>query len=173
MKRSTIDMNYLDDIVNHLCVGVMNELAENKRAVERLTKKGEFNMVTSCDLTNLRNGAAVLKWVKTKPGMESFKLLPKELQRKVHGSFSAKWKRHFMFIVSDSVIGNEPQFYSFYLDIRKSTDKRSFLMEYANVCNFCLKESSDLKTCSKCESAKYCGIECQKQHWPEHRQDCF
>ena len=29
-----------------------------------------------------------------------------------------------------------------------------------------------LKTCKSCMHVKYCNAECQKKHWPKHKQDC-
>jgi hypothetical protein len=29
-----------------------------------------------------------------------------------------------------------------------------------------------LKTCKSCTSVKYCNANCQKNHWPTHKQDC-
>jgi tetratricopeptide (TPR) repeat protein len=29
-----------------------------------------------------------------------------------------------------------------------------------------------LKTCMSCMHVKYCNVECQKKHWPKHKQDC-
>lgn len=28
------------------------------------------------------------------------------------------------------------------------------------------------KSCSRCRNARYCTRECQRQHWPQHRQSC-
>ncbi|KAI9005665.1 hypothetical protein DFJ74DRAFT_397049 [Hyaloraphidium curvatum] len=30
----------------------------------------------------------------------------------------------------------------------------------------------EMKRCSRCKGAWYCGPACQKAHWPEHKQDC-
>ena len=51
----------------------------------------------------------------------------------------------------------------------KSNDK--FMGSCAN-CG--VKENDDikLKICTACKSIRYCGVECQKKHRPEHKRDC-
>ncbi|KAK1733781.1 hypothetical protein QTG54_015636 [Skeletonema marinoi] len=42
-------------------------------------------------------------------------------------------------------------------------------------CAYCgIAEGDDikLKTCNACKSARYCSITCQKQHRPQHKQEC-
>lgn len=39
------------------------------------------------------------------------------------------------------------------------------------VCAACGKEG-DLKRCSKCKSAGYCGVDCQKRDWKLHKKFC-
>lgn len=29
-----------------------------------------------------------------------------------------------------------------------------------------------LKKCARCREAYYCGVECQRKHWPVHKKDC-
>lgn len=42
------------------------------------------------------------------------------------------------------------------------------------MCNHCLavlsKETA--RKCGQCKSTVYCGRECQKSHWPEHKKHC-
>ena len=35
-----------------------------------------------------------------------------------------------------------------------------------------LPAEGKLLCCSRCQTARYCGRECQKSHWPEHREEC-
>ena len=39
-------------------------------------------------------------------------------------------------------------------------------------CSFCGSQSDDLKKCSRCGEAQYCGLVCQRKHWKEHKQVC-
>ena len=39
-------------------------------------------------------------------------------------------------------------------------------------CAFCLRKDDGLKSCKSCMSAKYCGKECQLQHWRRHKYIC-
>lgn len=44
------------------------------------------------------------------------------------------------------------------------------------MCDGCRKEvetSSELKRCSRCRVAHYCGADCQKRAWAEHKKGCF
>ncbi|XP_055333968.1 uncharacterized protein LOC129585353 [Paramacrobiotus metropolitanus] len=41
-------------------------------------------------------------------------------------------------------------------------------------CAYCLKRTSDLKTCTQCHTYRYCGEDCQKLDWKkEHKLECF
>lgn len=42
----------------------------------------------------------------------------------------------------------------------------------AEVCSFCGHGSAVLKWCSRCRGARYCGSECQRSHWPLHKNKC-
>lgn len=33
-------------------------------------------------------------------------------------------------------------------------------------------EGSKLHVCAGCQTAAYCGVECQRAHWPSHKLDC-
>ena len=39
-------------------------------------------------------------------------------------------------------------------------------------CLHCLEEVSTTLRCSRCETAIYCGRECQVKHWPVHKNSC-
>lgn len=39
-------------------------------------------------------------------------------------------------------------------------------------CNYCGKQSENVKKCSKCFGVEYCDLICQKNHWKIHRKDC-
>ena len=41
----------------------------------------------------------------------------------------------------------------------------------ARQCDHCGKEGN-VKICSKCHTATYCGAECQKEAWGEHKKVC-
>ena len=38
-------------------------------------------------------------------------------------------------------------------------------------CRTCGKPAS--KVCSRCQTTRYCSVECQNKDWPEHKLDCF
>jgi len=43
----------------------------------------------------------------------------------------------------------------------------------ARCCDECGEEGGvSLKVCKACMHARYCGAECQKNHWPKHKKDC-
>jgi hypothetical protein len=39
-------------------------------------------------------------------------------------------------------------------------------------CAFCDSTPSELKACTRCKKAKYCGKECQRKHWNVHKDSC-
>ncbi|KAG8176641.1 hypothetical protein JTE90_022061 [Oedothorax gibbosus] len=40
------------------------------------------------------------------------------------------------------------------------------------VCSGCCIKSTGLKKCGGCKKMKYCGINCQKNDWPDHKFEC-
>ncbi|KAF8639288.1 hypothetical protein AX17_001599 [Amanita inopinata Kibby_2008] len=40
-------------------------------------------------------------------------------------------------------------------------------------CDGCGAGNARLKNCAKCQVARYCSKECQKQHWPTHKKTCI
>ncbi len=49
-----------------------------------------------------------------------------------------------------------------------------YVINLESNCDGCKKSFSPdaLKSCSSCHQATYCGRECQKKHWPLHKQRC-
>eukprot|EP00112_Aurelia_sp_Birch-Aquarium-sp1_P005694 Seg1646.14 transcript_id=Seg1646.14/GoldUCD/mRNA.D3Y31 product="Ankyrin repeat and MYND domain-containing protein 2" protein_id=Seg1646.14/GoldUCD/D3Y31 len=45
-------------------------------------------------------------------------------------------------------------------------------MEKINICINCGGPCSDCKLCSRCNIAHYCSKECQKEHFPSHKETC-
>ena len=39
-------------------------------------------------------------------------------------------------------------------------------------CSHCGKECEDLKRCSVCKHASYCGAACQNAAWKKHKKNC-
>mmetsp|Transcript_64481 Transcript_64481/g.97178 ORF Transcript_64481/g.97178 Transcript_64481/m.97178 type:complete len:189 (-) Transcript_64481:114-680(-) len=42
----------------------------------------------------------------------------------------------------------------------------------ATLCLRCRKGGPDLKRCVRCKQVRYCGTECQKAHWKQHKKVC-
>jgi hypothetical protein len=42
----------------------------------------------------------------------------------------------------------------------------------ARRCALCSKEGGGLKRCKGCNSVRYCGADCQKEHWKAHKAAC-
>lgn len=40
------------------------------------------------------------------------------------------------------------------------------------VCEYCLCTPGHLLQCSQCKFAKYCGKQCQREAWPDHKREC-
>ncbi|XP_046654781.1 uncharacterized protein LOC124348606 [Daphnia pulicaria] len=63
-----------------------------------------------------------------------------------------------------------------HMDLRSSdASNRSTLggsVNDNNCCAACKKVSQSLKRCSRCRSTVYCCVECQRQHWAQHKMDC-
>lgn len=55
----------------------------------------------------------------------------------------------------------------------KNHDKKNKnKIKIKNTCLCCLIEVEGSKRCSQCETAIYCGKECQLKHWPVHKNSC-
>ena len=39
-------------------------------------------------------------------------------------------------------------------------------------CAACGIEERKLRRCARCRTVSYCSVDCQRQHWPEHKQRC-
>ena len=39
-------------------------------------------------------------------------------------------------------------------------------------CSFCKRKSDTMKKCTRCGEAQYCGKECQREHWKDHKAIC-
>jgi hypothetical protein len=49
--------------------------------------------------------------------------------------------------------------------------RRNGICSY-NVCAFCKRSHTNTKLCGGCKRARYCTVDCQKQHWKQHRIKC-
>jgi hypothetical protein len=54
----------------------------------------------------------------------------------------------------------------------ESSDASNRSMNGNNCCAACKKVSQSLKRCSRCQSTVYCSVECQRQHWAQHKMVC-
>jgi hypothetical protein len=39
-------------------------------------------------------------------------------------------------------------------------------------CCGCQKYALEIKLCTACKQARYCSKECQREHWPAHKEEC-
>ncbi|OCH84020.1 hypothetical protein OBBRIDRAFT_892031 [Obba rivulosa] len=39
-------------------------------------------------------------------------------------------------------------------------------------CDGCATTKANLMWCSRCKAARYCSVQCQREHWRTHKQDC-
>uniref|UniRef100_A0A914WAM8 Ubiquitin carboxyl-terminal hydrolase n=1 Tax=Plectus sambesii TaxID=2011161 RepID=A0A914WAM8_9BILA len=72
----------------------------------------------------------------------------------------------YVFQVHDSSEANE-EVLEFYVVQRLLFRKSS-----GGFCNNCLTQSTRLLACERCYDAFYCGKDCQKDSWPEHKEMC-
>jgi hypothetical protein len=42
----------------------------------------------------------------------------------------------------------------------------------SGICDWCRELADKLNFCSRCRIARYCGVQCQKSHWPKHAGIC-
>jgi len=70
-------------------------------------------------------------------------------------------------IISSLLQLSEPQNSTFYEELRNKLEIK--------VCHKCeTKETTtlNLKACSRCRQVYYCGVDCQKKDWPQHKLLC-
>ncbi|KAF5362620.1 hypothetical protein D9758_009604 [Tetrapyrgos nigripes] len=56
--------------------------------------------------------------------------------------------------------------------VRKRGGEEELPRQGKKSCFQCGKDEVALKNCSRCQVARYCSTECQKMHWPTHKQQC-
>ena len=54
----------------------------------------------------------------------------------------------------------------------KEERNQSTVKSEATLCYFCKKPEKNLKKCCKCYTAQYCGKQCQKSDWKNHKDVC-
>ena len=54
----------------------------------------------------------------------------------------------------------------------KMSDKKQHQKFKIPICYYCKNENEKMKVCSKCRTAFYCTIECQKSDWKNHKTRC-
>ncbi len=55
-------------------------------------------------------------------------------------------------------------------EVPEDSDSESSIDD--SVCTVCRKNEEKLKCCSRCRSAFYCSVKCQRTHWPKHKKFC-
>lgn len=48
----------------------------------------------------------------------------------------------------------------------------SFVPSISLKCGYCGNTAEKLQRCARCQLEKYCGIDCQKKHWLQHKKVC-
>jgi len=54
-----------------------------------------------------------------------------------------------------------------------STDNNNNISSKRAVCVNCLKENQSMQKCSRCKTASYCSVTCQRADWPVHKNVCI
>ena len=54
----------------------------------------------------------------------------------------------------------------------KEERNQSTARSEAKLCYFCKKTEKNLRKCTNCFTAEYCGKKCQKSHWKNHKEVC-
>ena len=54
----------------------------------------------------------------------------------------------------------------------RSAAARAAWREEHRACAACGSAHEGLQRCKRCAAAFYCGAECQRRHWPEHKPQC-
>ena len=61
--------------------------------------------------------------------------------------------------------------FKFYVKQRDKEIKQK-IQTFCGGCNV-LKHCTELSKCGNCNCAYYCSAECQKNHWKEHKAQCY
>ena len=56
--------------------------------------------------------------------------------------------------------------------ISGAPDEHIEYMEHRTYCANLGCVGQGLKACARCKRVRYCGVECQRAHWPQHKPDC-
>ena len=54
----------------------------------------------------------------------------------------------------------------------RSLDAKEQQTSITEMCSYCKRDQSALKKCLSCGKVQYCGKECQRKHWKEHKSTC-
>lgn len=109
-------------------------------------------------------------------GISYYKPSVEDLAQTIASLFFDPYASRKTTISSTKADSKPEQFIEVAKDLAKEFDKPGKMPEPKKGCWSCeaetTKEGKALSTCGKCKKAKYCGIECQKKDWKEHKIAC-
>lgn len=115
---------------------------------------------------------------------EDKKLEPRELQRKfrvyVEGLYKEQLKRETKNNIDDEYLMNNTKkeevvkLLNMFVNIKNVVKKITKIVKMNEICANCGKSAKDVKLlkCSNCQQVYYCGLECQKKNWKDHKKQC-
>ncbi|KZS91165.1 hypothetical protein SISNIDRAFT_171616 [Sistotremastrum niveocremeum HHB9708] len=113
--------------------------------------------------TELRNAATEFVLNHARASKASVQLLARLAQLKQVAEHHRKWQVIYRDMEGDGQFQDDVNAYG----------EQELIARRLTQCAWCGRSSSGLRKCARCEKVKYCGKECQTDHWKQgHKEEC-
>jgi hypothetical protein len=148
-------------------------ISEDAAAKMRQLKKGADEKVARAVESKLAKNQQQIKAEKE----ARFRALRQQMQASRGAGVDATERKRLQEMARTQARGKTATESAIHQSVREKSDarlKEKVARVFADRCARCEKPgvASPLQACSRCREVSYCGKECQRAHWSQHRPDC-